>query len=41
VEIGEAQVPLLVEPVEDPLAVIAEDEEQLPAEPEPVPAASG
>jgi hypothetical protein len=34
VEIGEAQLPLLVEPVEDPLVVIADDERLLP-EPEP------
>jgi hypothetical protein len=39
VEIGEAQLPLLVEPLEDPVAVIADDEEPA-AEPEPVPAAS-
>jgi hypothetical protein len=40
VEIGEAQLPLLVEPLEDPVAVIADNEEPAAAEPEPVPAAS-
>jgi hypothetical protein len=40
-EIGDVQLPLLVEPVEDPLAAIGDDDqEQVPVEPEPVPVAS-